>query len=143
MKQVSRSALLPWSAEQMFDLVNDVAAYQSFLPWCSGSEVLAATEQEMTARLSVSGAGIAGSFTTRNRLYRPERIEISLVDGPFSSLDGWWRFSRLGEAGCKVELSLSFGFGAGLPGAMLGKVFERAAGTLVDAFCRRAQGVYG
>lgn len=143
MKTVSRNALLPYSAEQMFDLVNDVSSYPLFLPWCAESEVLSDSPDEMTARLCLAKAGLQQHFVTRNRLRRPEEIELQLVDGPFSTLEGRWRFIQLGTDGSKTELDLRFDFNSGLLNLTLGKVFEQAADTLVEAFCARAVQVYG
>lgn len=143
MKRVERSALLPLSAEQVFDVVNDVAAYPDFLPWCDQSRVLEASATEMQAQLTIAKGAIRQNFTTLNRLSRPERIDISLIEGPFSSLEGSWRFTALGEGGCKVELKLSFDFDSRLANLALGKVFEQAADTLVDAFSQRARAVCG
>ena len=102
MKQVTRSALLPYSAEQMFDVVNDVANYAMFLPWCSASEVLSQSETEMVARLTISRGSLAQQFTTRNELERPGAINLHLVDGPFTTLEGRWRFYSLGEDGAQI-----------------------------------------
>lgn len=143
MKRVSRSALLPFSAEQMFDLVNDVAAYPEFLPWCSDSRVIESSPTEMLASLTISKAGLSHSFSTRNQLQRPELIRLVLVDGPFSSLEGNWRFSQLGDDGCKAEMGLAFDFNSVVLNATLGKAFSHAADTMVDAFCDRARQVYG
>ena len=86
MKQVARSALLPYSAEQMYDLVNDVGSYAEFLPWCESSDILEESDTQMTARLTISRAGVSQQFTTRNQLQRPVSIQLGLVDGPFTSL---------------------------------------------------------
>ena len=142
MKQVERSALLPHSAAQMFNVVNDVAAYADFLPWCDSSEVLATTDSDMTARLVIVKGGVKQSFTTRNVFESPARIELHLIDGPFTRLDGSWRFTPLGQDGCKVEMSLRFDFNSKLANLALGKVFEVAADTMVDAFCERADRIY-
>ncbi len=143
MKTVSRSALLPYSAEQMFDLVNDVAAYPGFLPWCDSSQVIEASETQMLASVTVAKAGIRQSFTTRNQLVRPSLIRLTLVEGPFSSLEGRWQFSQLGQDGCKTELDLKFDFNSSILNATFGKVFAQAADTMVDSFSDRARQVYG
>lgn len=143
MKTVARSALLPFSAEQMFDLVNNVSAYPEFLPWCSESRVLESSELEMVASLTISKAGMSHRFTTRNHMERPERIRLTLVDGPFSRLEGSWQFTQLGDDGCKTEMNLSFDFSSTVLNATLGKVFSQAADSMVDAFCERARSVYG
>ena len=142
MKQVERSALMPYSASQMFNVVNDVAAYADFLPWCDSSEVLVKTDSEMTARLFVVKGGVKQSFVTRNVFEPPVRIELHLVDGPFTQLEGSWRFTPLGQDGCKVEMRLRFDFNSKLANLALGKVFEVAADTMVDAFCERADLIY-
>ena len=142
MKVVSRSALLPYSAEQMFDLVNDVARYPEFLPWCASAEIFQQSDDEMQARLEVSRAGLSKSFTTRNRLNRPETIDLELVEGPFSDLVGHWQFRQLGEDGCKIDMQLRFEFNQAVLNLAFGKVFEQAADSLVDAFCKRARQVY-
>jgi ribosome-associated toxin RatA of RatAB toxin-antitoxin module len=142
MKQVKRSALLPYSCEQMFDVVNDVISYPVFLPWCDASEIIEQSDREMVARLTLAKAGMRQSFTTRNRLERPNAIDMGLVDGPFRSLEGHWRFSALGDDGCKVDMNLRFDFSSKLANMALGKVFEQAADSLVDAFCIRAEKLY-
>lgn len=134
---------MPYSAEQMFDLVNDVAAYPEFLPWCSESRVLESSDTEMLASITVARAGVSHNFTTRNQLERPSLIRLNLVEGPFSSLEGWWRFSQLGSDGCKTEMNLRFDFSSSILNATFGKIFAQAADTMVDAFSERASKVYG
>ncbi|HEY5718594.1 MAG TPA: type II toxin-antitoxin system RatA family toxin [Motiliproteus sp.] len=143
MTQVDRSALVLHSARQMFDLVNDVASYPQFLPWCSAAEILTDGEEEMVARLYVAKAGFKYSFTTRNRLEAPDRIHMELVEGPFSALKGFWSFTPLSEDACKVSLSLVFDFSGKLTGLAMGKVFNQIAVAMVDAFCRQADQRYG
>src|SRR5688572_16491757 len=108
MIRIQRSALLPYSAERLFDLVNDVAAYPDFLEGCTGAIILESSEQSITARLHLKKAGISQSFATRNQLQRPEKITLQLVEGPFEQLQGEWRFATLAEDACKVSLDLSF-----------------------------------
>ncbi len=143
MKEVSRSALIPFSAPQMFDVVNDVAKYQDYLPSCSRSEVIESAPGLMVARLTLSKAGVSQQFTTRNILVRPERIDLQLVEGPFTSLNGYWLFSQLGSDGCKTEMNLTFDFNSRMLNATFGKVFEQVADSLVEAFCDRAKVLYG
>lgn len=139
MKRVERSALLPHSAEFMFNLVNNVADYSSFLPWCKSSEVLSQTKDEVIAKLTMAGFGMQRAFTTCNRLSPPHRIDLSLVEGPFREFQGSWQFTQLGEDGCKVHLHLQFEV-ASLPiRAALDRAMSAAAGKMVDAFCTRAQ----
>jgi len=142
MATVSRSALVSYSAEQMFDLVADVPSYPEFLPLCAGAsanEVDGAT----LATVDMSVAGIKKSFTTRNTNSRPARIELELVDGPFSELEGTWVFENLGDAGSKVSLELEFEFGSRLLAAAVGPVFEKLSNSMIDAFTERAGVVYG
>ncbi len=142
MPVIERSALLPYSAATMFGIVNDVARYPEFLPWCAEAVVLEASDTEVVAELALRARGISERFTTRNFLVPHERIELTLVSGPFRSFNGIWTFRRLGaDEGCKVELRLDFEFSgarAVLGGAFSG-VFVKAADRMVDAFCDRAR----
>lgn len=143
MPAVSRSALVPFSAEQMFGLVDDVDNYSSFLPWCRSSRVLSRDADEVRATLEVAVSGINKSFTTCNRLQHGKMIEMRLVEGPFKHLQGFWRFDALTAQACKVSLDLEFEFASGLMGMALGPVFGPIANGLMDAFLRRAGEVYG
>ena len=142
MPQISRSALVPFSAEQMYQLVNDVHSYPDFLPGCTGSRVLNATSNEMTAAVDVAKAGISKTFTTRNTLLDNQSINMQLVDGPFRKLMGGWHFTPLSPEACKVELHLDFEFTNKLIELAFGKVFKELAGNMVQAFTQRAKEVY-
>ncbi|WP_439212619.1 type II toxin-antitoxin system RatA family toxin [Duffyella gerundensis] len=142
MAQISRSALVPYSAEQMYRLVNDVDAYPQFLPGCTGSRVLDAKDNQMTASVDVSKAGISKTFTTRNTLQDNQSIQMQLVDGPFRKLTGGWRFISLSEDACKVELSLDFEFTNMLVELAFGRIFKELANNMVQAFTHRAKEVY-
>ena len=142
MAQISRSALVPYSAEQMYQLVNDVDAYPEFLPGCSGSRVLSASEQEMTASVDVSKAGISKTFVTHNTLTNNQSIRMQLVDGPFRRLTGGWTFTPLGDDACKVELNLEFEFTNMLVELAFGRIFKELANSMVQAFTVRAKEVY-
>lgn len=143
MTQVDRSALVLHSAEQMFQIVNDVAAYPEYLPWCSGTEILSKSENEMVATLHLAKAGMSYSFTTRNQLTPPHRLEVVLEEGPFEHLAGVWTFDALSEEACKVSLALNFSFAGKLTSLAMGKVFNQVATTMVDAFVQRADDVFG
>ena len=143
MTKIERSALVMYSAEQMFDLVNDVGSYPQFLPGCRGAEILHRDEDTLEARLDLSRAGISQSFVTRNRLQRPERMELVLVDGPFSEFRGCWTFTPLAEHACKVMFTLEFRAQNRLLGAAAGKLFSGIANQMVDAMCERARQIYG
>ncbi len=143
MRKVERNALMPFSAQQMFDVVNDIGSYSQYLPWCVASEVLEQSESQVVARLEIAKGGMRQSFTTRNELDAPYHMSMSLLEGPFSKLQGDWYFKQLGDDGCKIEMTLSFDFDNRLMNATLGKVFSAAADKLVDAFCARADSIYG
>jgi ribosome-associated toxin RatA of RatAB toxin-antitoxin module len=134
--RVNRSALLPYPAADVFEIVNDVKRYPEFLPWCSDVEIIEQSSDEVVAALSLSASGLTETFTTRNLLTRFEKIEMVLVSGPFRSLSGGWTFTRLGDEGCRVELSLDYQF-SGVK-SLLNSVFSKAADQMVDAFCGRA-----
>lgn len=144
MTVIHRSALVPLPAAVLFDIVDDVARYPEFLPWCAGAEILEARDGELVAELELAGRGIRERFTTRNLRFPHERIELHLVKGPFRSFAGVWTFTRLGsgaDEGCKVALALEFELtGArALVGSAFGGVFVKAADRMVDAFCARAR----
>jgi ribosome-associated toxin RatA of RatAB toxin-antitoxin module len=141
MTRIVRSALLPYPATNLFDLVNDVARYPEFLPWCASAEVMTADASTVVAALTIEQGRIRERLVTCNRLSFPERIELSLVEGPFRRLAGFWSFTKLGDAGCKVELELEFEMHGVVQKAFSG-IFGRAAGSLVDAFCERARALY-
>src|SRR5690606_15193184 len=141
--RIQRSALLPYPAQALYDLVNDVASYPQFLPWCSASEVLEVSETHMLASLEVAKAGIGQRFVTRNALLPAQRIEMNLQEGTFTSLTGVWEVKALGEKACKIGLDLTFYYAGPLVRATLGPFFNQAANTMVDAFCQRAKQLYG
>ncbi|WP_404365064.1 type II toxin-antitoxin system RatA family toxin [Marinobacter sp.] len=140
--QIDKSALVMHSAERMFALVNDIARYPEFLPWCAGAEVHQHGGSELTASLEVARGGIRHRLTTRNDLIAPSSIDMKLIDGPFQNLRGRWDFQPLDEKACKVVLRLEFEFSGTLSRMTFGPVFSQAANTMVDAFCRRADDVY-
>lgn len=146
MKNIHKSVLIWYSPEEMYALVVDVAAYPQFLPWCDHATVLSVEDDGMTAEVGIAFGGIRQTFTTRNRHIAGRGVEMHLLDGPFSRLDGQWRFVPLGDGSqraCKVELEMRYGFDNVALGKLVGPVFDRIAGSLVDAFVKRAEQVYG
>ncbi len=146
MKTVHKSVLIWYSAAEMFALVSDVASYPQFLPWCDLASVIAQDAHGMTAKVGLSMAGIKQSFTTRNIHEKDRKIDLELVDGPFSKLDGHWEFTPVGNAGeraCKIDFRLRYDFDNAALAALVGPVFDKIAGSLVDAFVKRAGQVYG
>ena len=143
MRRVNRSALVPYSAREMFVLVDDVEAYPEFLPWCNDAEVHHRSGDTVEATLELHRGSVSNHFTTRNTRREFESIRIELVGGPFRHLSGGWEFSALGEQGCKVMLNLEFEFDSLLVDMMFGRYFEDTCNSLVDAFTRRAVQVFG
>lgn len=143
MTEIERSALVMYSAEQMFDLVNDVASYPQFLPGCRGAEVLHSDERVLEARLELSRAGIRQSFVTRNELVRPQSMTLTLVDGPFEKFTGQWQFTPLAENACKVTFTLSFALRSRLIAVVAGKLFSDLGSQMVAVMCERAEEIYG
>jgi ribosome-associated toxin RatA of RatAB toxin-antitoxin module len=144
LSKIKRSALVHYSPAEMYDLVNDVGAYAEFLPWCKSSKVVEQSEHEMIASIEMSRGVLNSTFTTRNRLKPKYMIEISLVDGPFQKLGGFWKFNALKcESASKIILELDFEFDSRLMSIAAKPVFTQIANSLVDSFCRRAVEVYG
>lgn len=140
--KVSRSALMPFSAEQMFGLVDDVERYPEFLPWCSSTAVPRRDEGTTCATLHINYRGIRQSFSTENRKQFPHRMTMHLLEGPFRSLDGEWRFTPLGTGACKIDFDLQYEFSSKLLEKLVGPVFGYIASTMVDAFLKRAEQLY-
>lgn len=140
--QIDKTALVMHSAERMFHLVNDIARYPEFLPWCARTEIHEQSEALIVASMDIARGGVRHRLTTRNQLEAPEIINITLVDGPFRNLSGQWHFRPLDRNACKVILTLEFEFSGSLSRMTFGQVFSQAANTMVDAFCRRADQLY-
>ena len=142
-QRIDRSALVWHPAERMFDLVNDVPSYPAFLPWCVAAEVHSSEEADILASIEVAKGGVRHRFTTRNRLDAPRRIEMTLVEGPLTTLAGHWEFVALNDQASKIILTLDFELSGRLAGMAVGNVLGQAANTLVDAFCKRADQLFG
>lgn len=142
MHKVERSALVNYSAQQMFDLINDIEAYPQFMDGCVGAKILARGDDWLEARLELSKAGVSQSFVTRNQLQPPLSMTLQLVDGPFKYLRGAWRFTPLGEQACKVTFELEFALQNRLLGMAVGKLFENVSNKQVAALCVRATHIY-
>ena len=151
MKHVQKSVLLWYSPHEMYELVTDVSAYPQFLPWCERAEVIEQTPGGMTARLSLAFAGVRHAFTTRNEHVRDESVVVSLVDGPFSLLDGRWEFHPIGRKeaspedvrACRIEFDMRYAFSSKALEVVVSPVFDRIANTFVDSFVKRAEQVHG
>jgi ribosome-associated toxin RatA of RatAB toxin-antitoxin module len=148
MKHVKKSVLLWYSPAEMYRLVTDVATYPDFLPWCERGEVLTQHEDGMTARIHLAYAGVRHAFTTRNVHVADRAVQVTLVDGPFSLLEGAWQFIPLGRPGveaeaCRIEFDLRYAFSSRPLEVVLSPVFDRVANTFVDSFVTRAEQVHG
>lgn len=139
MTTINRSALMPYSARQMYDIVNAVDLYPEYLPWCLSSEIKQQSETSMDASILMKRGKLNHSFTTHNELVAGEKIHMQLVKGPFKALTGDWIFTPLSEQACKIELILDFEFSSVVIDKLIGPVFNQIASSLVDAFCHRAR----
>lgn len=146
MKTVHKSVLIWYSPQEMYALVTDVNQYPKFLPWCDHAKVLEEFEGGMQAEIGISFSGVRQTFVTRNTHEVGKQVKLQLVKGPFSKLEGQWDFVPVGDGSqraCRVELSLNYGFDSATLSALVGPVFDKIAATMVDAFVKRAQQVYG
>lgn len=143
MAEVVKSVLVPYSAEEMFVLVDGVETYPQFLPWCGGTELHLRDDATTEATLHIHYLHVKQHFSTRNSKRYPEEMTIRLKSGPFRKLEGFWRFKVLAETACKIEFHLNYEFSSSLLEKVLGPVFGMVTNSLVDAFVRRAEQVYG
>ena len=142
MSSVNRSALIGYSAQQMFDLVNDIEKYPKFMQGCKSATVISQTDQELVGELVLSKAGISQRFTTRNQLHPPTHIDMALVNGNFSQFQARWQFDSLSESACKVSLTMDFEFKSGIVDFAAKKLISGSTDNLVDALVARAKQVY-
>lgn len=144
MTQISRNALVPYSVEEMYQLVDDIESYAQFLPWCRSTDVISRDHDEVHATIEIARGALHKSFTTLNRMQRNKIIEMRLVKGPFKHLEGYWRFDALKDnTASKISLDLEFEFESRLVAFAASSVFNQIANSMVDAFCKRAVEVYG
>jgi len=142
MTVVQKSALVKFSARQMFDLVNDIENYPQFLPWCSGSRIIKRGDDFVEAELLISKGGFKKAFSTRNQIDQGGKITVSLLDGPFSYLEGVWNFMPLREDASKISLDLEFEMSGKLASLAFGAVFNQICNTMVSSFTARAKEIY-
>lgn len=141
MTVVKKTRAVPYSCEQMYQMINDIEHYADFLPYFSSGVIHHQNDDEIQATLTIAAAGMKKSFTTRNLLQTNKMIEMRLVDGPFSHFEGFWRFDETHE-GCVVSLDLEFDFAGRMFSMLLGPIFEQVTDSLVDSFCERADKLY-
>jgi ribosome-associated toxin RatA of RatAB toxin-antitoxin module len=143
MAEVNRSVLVAHPAQRMFALVDAVEKYPEFLPWCGGTQLISRDARITRATIQIDYHGIRQSFSTENAKSEPQSMQIKLIEGPFKTLEGSWRFTDLGGDGCKIDLSLRYEFSSRMLEKLVGPVFGYIANNLVDAFVKRAQSIYG
>ena len=143
MTRIDRSALVQFSAEQMYELVNDIENYPQFMQGCTAARVISVTEEELVGELTLSKAGIRQTLVTRNALVPGREMSMELLEGAFTNFSATWRFNPLTEEACKVTLEMEFEFGGGLVDFAMEKLFSSSANNLVDALVQRARHVYG
>ncbi len=143
MATVKKSALVLYSAAEMYALVSAIEAYPQFLPWCRSTQILSRSEDEVRATIEMVKGGVHKSFTTSNRMQKHKMIDIRLLEGPFKRLEGYWRFEPLRASASKVSLDMEFEFSSHLLRMVVEPVFKQIANSLVDAFCKRAVDLYG
>ncbi|MDO8908740.1 MAG: type II toxin-antitoxin system RatA family toxin [Pseudohongiella sp.] len=143
MISIDRSALVPYSAAQMYALVDDISQYPQFMHGCIAAEEISRTPEELVGKLTLGKVGMRYSFTTRNQLTPNERMDMSLLEGPFRSFGATWHFKALTPHACKVSLQMKFDWSGGLLGAAMEKLFQHSANSLVDELVNRAHKIYG
>ncbi|MDA8981060.1 type II toxin-antitoxin system RatA family toxin [Candidatus Thioglobus sp.] len=143
MHRISKSAIVPYTPQQMFELVNNINDYSQFLNWCDSSSILNQSDDQITASVEINKGGIKQTFSTLNTLTPYQSIAMELVDGPFDELSGEWRFEPLGENAAKIHLDLQFKFKSMLIDMALSPVFKNIANSQLDSFVARAKYIYG
>lgn len=143
MHQINHSALVPHSAEKMFELVNNIQDYPEFIPHCAKTQILEKSDHKIIASLYLKKGPFSQSFTTENILSPSHSIKLNLVDGPFSNLEGEWTFEKLNQDACRVSLCLNFEIRNNLLNQIFAKLFDHLANQMLDAFCQRAEKIYG
>lgn len=143
MHYISKSAIVTYSCEQMYQLVNNIDDYPKFLNWCSQAFILNQTDTQIIASINVNKSVFNQSFTTINTLTPNKRIDMQLKNGPFNHLSGSWKFTKLSANACKIELQLQFSFSAKLVDITISPIFTNIANTQLEAFISRAKQVYG
>ncbi|MCK5523902.1 MAG: type II toxin-antitoxin system RatA family toxin [Thiomargarita sp.] len=143
MTRIHKMALVPYTAQEMFALVSNITDYPKFLPWCQSVLLHSQTESEVVATIKMGSVGLKQAFTTTNVIKPHQWIKMRLLKGPFSHLQGDWHFQSLGNEGCKISLNLEFEISNRLLKMSLGPIFTKIANTLIDAFVKRADELYG
>ncbi|MFB3116583.1 MAG: type II toxin-antitoxin system RatA family toxin [Gammaproteobacteria bacterium] len=143
MTEISKTAVVPYTTNEMYALVNDIESYPAFLPWCIAAEILSKKEESLIATLSLAMGKIKQSFTTENTMLEGSRIDMRLIEGPFKHLSGYWKFNPEDEHSCHIQLHMNYEFKNKIIKYALGKVFYIVIDTMVESFVQRAQHIYG
>ena len=143
MSSIKKTVLVPHSAAEMFELVDNVLEYPNFLPWCSNAEVIKREGNLLEARVFMDYMKIKNHFGTRNTNTPEREIKMSFLEGPFKKLDGVWQFQPLGDNACKINFSLDYEFSNALLSKIIGPVFGSISGSLVHSFVKEADRRYG
>jgi len=143
MHHISKSAIVPYTPQQMFELVNNINDYSNYLNWCDSSSILNETGNQITASVRINKNGFKQTFTTVNTLTPYSSIKMELLDGPFDELKGEWRFKNLGDNAAKVYLDLEFSFKSRIADMTISPLFKSIANSQLDAFVERAKHIYG
>jgi len=142
-RQLHKSLLMPYSSAKIYAVVEDIASYPEFLPWCGGTRILSQESNRVDAEIIIAKGPVRVAFATINQLHAHERIDMRLKNGPFKQLSGFWLFEPIGDDACRVTLKLDFEFDNALLAMAVGTVFEQVIGSLIDAFLVRAKSLYG
>lgn len=142
MLNISKSVITPFTPAQMYALVSDIENYKNYLPWCPSSQVLKRDGNKIIGRVDISYLKVKAHFTTENINIENQRIDLSLVDGPFKQMKGHWIFTPLGETGCKIEFKLDYAFSNFIIQKVIGTVFEMVIKSIVDSFVKKAHEIY-
>ena len=142
MLNISKSVITPFTPAQMYALVSDIENYKNYLPWCPSSQVLKREGNKITGRVDISYLKVKAHFTTENINCENQRIDLSLVDGPFKHLKGHWLFTPLGTTGCKIEFKLDYAFSNFIIQKVIGTVFEMVIKNIVDSLVKKAHEIY-
>jgi ribosome-associated toxin RatA of RatAB toxin-antitoxin module len=142
MADVRKNVLVNHSAERMFKLVDQIEDYPLFLPWCGGSKVITRNDDITKASIHIKYSGVNQSFTTQNTKQFPNRIDLTLIDGPFKKLEGYWIFNPIHEEACSIEFHLHYEFSNFILEKLISPIFSRIANTFVDGFVTQADKIY-
>jgi len=140
--KIRKSAFVFHSQEAIFNLVDDVESYPQFLPWCGSTDVHLRNEKTTEATIEINFKGIKQKFSTKNEKTAPHEMKIQLIKGPFKTLSGFWKFTKIDNMSCKVDLVLDYDFSNYLLEKLIGPVFNIIANSFIDEFIKEANHRY-